>query len=60
MYNSVHPYLWICAIVLSLGIELVQYFAGIGLGEIDDVISNSLGAVLGWQVCGTMKSLFRK
>lgn len=60
MYNSVHPYLWICAIVLSLGIELVQYFAGIGLGEIDDVISNSLGAVLGWQVCGIMKTLFRK
>ena len=54
LYDASHPYAWICAVGLSLGIETVQYFAGIGLGEIDDVISNSIGAALG---CGIAMSL---
>ena len=36
------------AIVLSVFIESVQYFFGLGLCELDDIIGNSLGAWLGW------------
>ena len=36
------------AIGLSVLIESVQYFFGLGLCELDDVIGNSLGAWLGW------------
>lgn len=36
------------AIGLSIFIESIQYFFGLGLCELDDVIGNSLGAWLGW------------
>lgn len=36
------------AIGLSFFIEGLQYFFGLGLCELDDVIGNSLGAWLGW------------
>lgn len=36
------------AIGLSVFIEGMQYFFGLGLCELDDVIGNSLGAWLGW------------
>lgn len=36
------------AIVLSVFIEGMQYFFGLGLCELDDVIGNSLGTWLGW------------
>ena len=35
-------------VVYSVIIETIQYFMGIGLCELDDVISNGLGAVLGF------------
>ena len=34
--------------ILSCMIEAIQYFAGIGMCEVDDVISNSLGGWLGF------------
>ncbi len=37
-------------ILLSVCIEIVQYLTGFGLTEIDDVISNTLGAVIGWGI----------
>ena len=37
----------IVALLLSAGIELLQYVTGLGLAEFDDVISNGLGGVLG-------------
>lgn len=36
------------AVGLSIFIESIQYFFGLGLCELDDVIGNSLGAWLGW------------
>ncbi|SET02517.1 Glycopeptide antibiotics resistance protein [[Clostridium] aminophilum] len=40
--------LWIWAVALSVAIELVQLGIGIGLFEFDDILSNSIGAVIGY------------
>lgn len=40
--------LWIWAVALSAAIELVQLGTGIGLFEFDDILSNSIGAVIGY------------
>ncbi|MBR4607578.1 MAG: VanZ family protein [Lachnospiraceae bacterium] len=37
----------IVAVLTSIGIELLQYVTGVGTTEIDDVISNGLGGMLG-------------
>ncbi len=39
---------WLWAIGLSVVIEIVQYVTGLGLAEFDDVISNGLGAAVGF------------
>ena len=41
---------WIPALVLSVVIEGIQFFAGLGLCELDDVISNGAGALLGYSL----------
>ncbi len=38
-------------IVLSIIVEILQYFTGTGLCELDDVISNSLGGFIGYEIC---------
>lgn len=38
------------ALFLSLLIELSQFIFNLGLCEVDDVISNTLGAMIGWGV----------
>ena len=45
---------WLCIVpvLLSLTIETVQYFGGIGLCEADDVISNGVGGLLGYGLAG--------
>ena len=40
----------ITAVVLSTAIEIVQYFGGYGLAELDDVICNTLGALIGFWI----------
>ncbi|MDT3843924.1 MAG: VanZ family protein [Bacillota bacterium] len=40
--------LWIWAVALSAAIELVQLGTGIGLFEFDDILSNSIGAGIGY------------
>ena len=35
------------AVLISAGIELIQYVTGLGLAELDDVLSNGLGGMLG-------------
>lgn len=40
--------LW--TVEFSVAIETVQWFIGIGLCEVDDVISNSLGVLVGYGV----------
>lgn len=44
-------WLGMCVVLmLSAGIEVVQYFGGFGLAEFDDVLSNGIGGFIG---CGT-------
>ena len=50
LYCQGHPYRWLWAVGLSVVIETAQYFTGIGLCEIDDVLSNGLGALIGYGV----------
>ena len=38
----------VVALCLSVGVEVVQYVGGYGLAEIDDVICNVLGAMIGY------------
>ena len=37
----------IIAVLISVGIEVLQYATGLGLAEFDDVISNGLGGMMG-------------
>ena len=48
LYDPKHRFEWLWAILLSVSIEMVQYFTGIGVCEIDDVVSNGLGALIGF------------
>lgn len=56
LYSPSHPHSWLWAVGLSAVIEAIQYFAGIGLCEIDDVISNGLGTMLGY---GLLEAIFQ-
>lgn len=48
LYNlSGEPKSLIIPILLSVIIEVTQYFTGLGLAEIDDVISNGIGGLIG-------------
>jgi len=38
----------LCGFVLSLGIELAQLATHLGMFDLDDLMNNSLGALLGW------------
>ena len=47
---------FITAVVFSVLIEFVQYIGGYGLAELDDVICNTLGAMIGfWIWTGWMR-----
>ncbi len=48
LYDPKHRLRWVWAVLLSVGIEVLQYFFGIGLCELDDVFSNGLGAMIGY------------
>ena len=41
---------FVTAFVLSVFIELSQFIFNLGWCEVDDVISNTLGAMIGWRV----------
>ena len=49
---SGYRYAWLFGIALSVFIEIVQYKTGLGLCELDDVISNSLGMLIGLLAAG--------
>lgn len=46
--------------LLSVGIEYTQYRFGLGLTEVDDVIHNTLGALLGAIISGASGNLPKK
>ena len=60
LFNPNHPHRWLWAIALSVVIEAVQWFTGIGLAEVDDVISNGIGALIGYGFAAGMRSLFHR
>lgn len=47
------PRVWVVLIALAISvfIEVVQYHCGIGLAELDDIISNGLGGLIGYGAC---------
>lgn len=50
-----------CVLALvSVGIEYTQYRFGLGLAEVDDVIHNTLGTLLGAVACGASIKLHKK
>lgn len=55
-YGLLYPWkdnwkrVFVTALVLSVFIELSQFIFNLGWCEVDDVISNTLGAMIGWGV----------
>ena len=49
----------IIAFIFSVAIEIVQYFGGYGLAELDDVICNTLGAMIGFWILMVLTSVKR-
>lgn len=39
------------AVAISAFLEVIQYNCGIGLAELDDIINNGLGDLIGYGVC---------
>lgn len=50
----------ITACIFSVLIELIQYIGGFGLAELDDVICNTLGAIMGFLLWIRLKRLVVK
>lgn len=38
---------WIVSLFLSILIELIQYFTGLGIAELDDIFGNTFGGIIG-------------
>ena len=60
LYTFRVKWLWIVPVVLSILIEALQYFTGIGLCEVDDVITNSLGGLIGYGFAMGVQGVIRK
>lgn len=52
-------YAFVTALVLSVFIELSQFIFNLGWCEVDDIISNTLGAMIGWGVWWKTRTLVR-
>ena len=48
LYIPGDKFMWVLAMLLSFMIEMIQFETGMGLCEFDDVISNTLGALIGY------------
>ena len=59
VYSPEHPGRWMPVIGLSIVIELIQLVSGIGLSEIDDVISNGIGTFIGYGFARMYKPGFK-
>ena len=64
MFPVIHPKLSKATItygfLFSLAIEIMQYITGRGLADIDDLINNTLGAVIGYLIYRVGKSKFER
>lgn len=47
-------------LLLSVLIELIQYFFKLGLCDLDDILSNSIGGTIGWLIVANVLSLTSK
>lgn len=54
LYEPQHRCRWLICIAFSIFIEAVQYYTGIGLAEYDDIISNSLGTLIGYRTASNI------
>lgn len=52
-----HARILLVSVGLSILIEAIQYFAGIGFCELDDVISNGLGGAIGYGMGSQAKNI---
>ena len=50
----------LCALVLSIAIEITQFVTVMGWCEIDDVISNTLGAIIGFFIFKWVATIYQK
>lgn len=46
--------------LLSVSIEVVQYITGVGICEFDDVLSNSIGSIIGFEVGYEVENIIRR
>ncbi len=53
-------YILLIPILFSVLIETIQYFTGLGLSELDDVISNGLGVLIGFEYGYVIKPIVKK
>ena len=51
---------WMIIILVSVGIETVQYLTGTGLCEFDDIISNTLGGFIGWLAAAGLQDIWNR
>lgn len=51
---------FIISIMLSIIIEAIQYFTGTGFCELDDIISNGLGGIIGVEIARFLQSMKKK
>ncbi len=50
----------VIVIGISVSIEVVQYILAIGISDIDDVILNTVGAIVGWSVFQYIKGKIKR
>jgi glycopeptide antibiotics resistance protein len=53
MVFKIPRFIWVVllACVVSLAIEVTQYYTGLGVADADDVILNTVGAAIGFYLC---------
>lgn len=58
---KIKPWMFFCfSFLLSVAIEIVQYIFSLGVSETDDLIFNTLGAVLGYLLTFLFYKMFEK
>ncbi|MBH5316376.1 VanZ family protein [Paenibacillus sp. GSMTC-2017] len=51
--------IWVCSLFLSLSLEIAQLLFMIGQFDVDDLLLNSLGGLLGYAICRAVVITFR-
>ena len=51
---------FICALFFTLTVEMLQYIGGFGRAELDDVICNTLGAIIGFWIWNLIRRILTR